>query len=521
MRKNLESLHSARSNFIKTESSERIRRALRHKTRTYSNVNYSLGDSVYYKRAGRKGWRGPARVVGLDNKVVCIRHGASFYRCHPCHLMKASSQNNDGSKGITGGHSNVGNRNTDNNESESESSDSDDEDEDNNDNGEGGENGDGEEEHDGDGGGAGGSSSPGGNSDLHEEGMDAVDDSAGSGHVPEAEPDDNNGTGDNDEGVTEDVVPSSSAVDTRTPSQASSMHDNQRRPSAHMYFQYTLKGGASGKATVLSRQPKKTGKSGNWLNVHVEGASEPSSLNWNDISMWKPLPIPEKVVLLSSIQEMSQEVVDAKCKEIRNLVENNVFDAVVDKGQKRVSTKWVITEKQRDGKKFVKARLVARGFEEKLENTRTDSPTCNRMSLRLCFAVSSTMGWQIQSFDVTSAFLQGNTIKRDVYVKPPREWEGADELIWKLKRCLYGLNDAPRAWYDRVVQLLLDFGGKASLYDAAVFLWHDRSDKLIGMTVVHVDDFVYCGTILWNKNVIDKISEVLKIGVLNVFLLDI
>ena len=98
------------------------------------------------------------------------------------------------------------------------------------------------------------------------------------------------------------------------------------------------------------------------------------------------------------------------------------------------------------------------------------------------------MRWQIQSFDVTSAFLQGNRIKRDVYVKPPPEWEGEEDLIWKLKRCLYGLNDAPRAWYDRVVELLVEFGGKSSLYDAAVFLWHDATNSLIGMTVVHVGD---------------------------------
>ena len=60
VRKNLDSLHSARANYIKNESAERIRRALRHKTRTYVNIAYERGDSVYYRRAGKKGWRGPA-----------------------------------------------------------------------------------------------------------------------------------------------------------------------------------------------------------------------------------------------------------------------------------------------------------------------------------------------------------------------------------------------------------------------------------------------------------------------------
>ena len=88
------------------------------------------------------------------------------------------------------------------------------------------------------------------------------------------------------------------------------------------------------------------------------------------------------------------------------------------------------------------------------------------------------MGWDIKSFDVTSAFLQGNCIEREVYIKPPPEWDGGEDLLWKLKRCLYGLNDAPRAWYERVLQLLIESGGKASLYDAAVFLWHENNTFL-------------------------------------------
>ena len=46
VRKNLESLHTARANFIKAESSERIKRALRHKTRTYANVEYNRNHCI-------------------------------------------------------------------------------------------------------------------------------------------------------------------------------------------------------------------------------------------------------------------------------------------------------------------------------------------------------------------------------------------------------------------------------------------------------------------------------------------
>ena len=48
-------------------------------------------------------------------------------------------------------------------------------------------------------------------------------------------------------------------------------------------------------------------------------------------------------LFFTEIEEMSEEVMDAKEKEINNLRENNVFEAVDDVGQRRVSTKWIFT----------------------------------------------------------------------------------------------------------------------------------------------------------------------------------
>ena len=533
IRKNLDTLHSARSNYIKNESAERIRRALRHKTRTYVNVAYERGDSVYYRRAGKKGWRGPARVIGHDHKVVLVRHGAAFYRRHPCHLMKVNADLNTGKKKVPSRHATStsalrADENDD--ESSSSSSDEDDNDDDNEDDN------DDDDEDDND------------NDDDNEDDNDDDDDDENDGNDNDNNnDDDNDNVNDNDDvdydagggadqedgggnegenGDGDPAIDTPEAYDTPEGGEndlehvpvdesevAVDVHDetNAARPAPNEYIQYSLQDGSNGRATVLSAQPKRSGKWGDWLNVYLDGASEPSSLNWRNVVAWKRLPSPETVVLLSSAGKLSQKVLDAKQKEIDNLKENNVFDVVADHGQRRISTKWVITEKIKNNEKITKARLVARGFEENLENTRTDSPTCSRMSLRLCFAVAATMSWGIQSFDVTSAFLQGNCIEKEVYVKPPPEWNEGGDLLWKLRRCLYGLNDAPRAWYDRVVQIIVKFGGKASRYDSALFLWHER-DCLIGMTAVHVDDFVYCGTTIWNGDVIEKVYEVLKIG---------
>ena len=60
--------------------------------RTYCEENYQNGDKVFYKKRSVKGWKGPATVLGKEGNFVLIRHDSAFYRCHPCHLMKATQQ---------------------------------------------------------------------------------------------------------------------------------------------------------------------------------------------------------------------------------------------------------------------------------------------------------------------------------------------------------------------------------------------------------------------------------------------
>ena len=41
--------------------------------------------------------------------------------------------------------------------------------------------------------------------------------------------------------------------------------------------------------------------------------------------------------------------------------------------------------------------------------------------------------------------------------------------------------------------------------------WYEN-DKLIGLVVTHVDDFIYCGTTKWNDKVIGKIKSKFNIS---------
>ena len=68
----MNALRDARKNFIKAESSERIKRTLQHHVRTYCEENYHNGNKVFYKRRVVKGWNGPAAVLGKERNFVFI-----------------------------------------------------------------------------------------------------------------------------------------------------------------------------------------------------------------------------------------------------------------------------------------------------------------------------------------------------------------------------------------------------------------------------------------------------------------
>ena len=66
---------------------------------------------------------------------------------------------------------------------------------------------------------------------------------------------------------------------------------------------------------------------------------------------------------------------------------------------------------------------MARGFEERLADKRVDSPTCSRQGIRLAFITASSKKWELQAMDISAAFLQGNVLKRTVYVRPPKDYK--------------------------------------------------------------------------------------------------
>ena len=159
--------------------------------------------------------------------------------------------------------------------------------------------------------------------------------------------------------------------------------------------------------------------------------------------------------------------------------------------------------------KGVKARLVARGNEEKNE-VRTDSPTIGKPTLRIQFALAAQYGWKVECSDVTAAFLQGEKLSRDVYVTPPPEAQ-EEGKIWKLLKPVYGLDDACRNFYLKAAEKLMEYGCNRSKFDSALFL-HFKEGNIAGFIAMHVDDLIHAGTENFNMKIIEPLKKFFKFG---------
>jgi hypothetical protein len=209
--------------------------------------------------------------------------------------------------------------------------------------------------------------------------------------------------------------------------------------------------------------------------------------------------------LLLTIKEKELE---AKHIELAQWKTMEVYEEVEDNGEECISLRWVLKDKpDGNGGHFCKARLCVRGFEEE-QDFRTDSPTCSREGIRLFLSTAATRKWKIRSMDVKGAFLQGKELDRHVLLRPPRE--AASSKLWLLRKCAYGLADAPRRWYLRIREELINLGATPSKFDNGIFLFVEK-DTLQGNAILHVDDIMWAGKEAMMP-IIDKLKESFQIS---------
>ena len=564
--RHLLALHKARQAFVAQESCEKLRRALNRQTRSYSDIVYHNGDNVYYKRGNNNEWHGPAKILGRDGSQYLLKHGGSYVRVHPCKLQlvdplamndvcvqsihSASNQRVPAaertSTGVDIGTQYDGFVDEDYDSDEdvirscaplsppptpqegphlnnvpirrlsevsSEGSEVDEEDHDYS-----------QENH---------QSSP--NVQEEEEDNLVPDDPHISvmppntdkckipravsrladfnkpprEHPPEVEHQDACSSDD----VVETVISQDLDEECDELTVVKSPRDLPKPSTKIRFRQNRDSEGEWCQGEVISRAGKST--TANWHFMNIKHQDEESArcvslkgAQWEDI-------VPENEIseeeVYYGISTDGHRFDLPKEQEIKKWQEFGTFTEVEDIGQPRISTRWVCTEKLKGGKLVLKARLVARGFEEDKSQLRTDSPTCYKESLRLLLCILAANNWKLQSIDIKSAYLQGHIISRDIFLQPPECAQ--TKKLWKLNKTPYGLVDAGRQWYIRIVKVFTSLGAKQAKCDRAVFIWKDpASDSPCGVLVAHVDDFMFGGNSHFHTSILPQIRSTFQIG---------
>ncbi|GJQ90156.1 putative ribonuclease H-like domain-containing protein [Tanacetum coccineum] len=148
----------------------------------------------------------------------------------------------------------------------------------------------------------------------------------------------------------------------------------------------------------------------------------------------------------SWIEVMQEEHIQFRLQEVWTLVE-------LPNGKRAIGTKWVFRNKKDERGIMIrnKARFVAQGYtqEEGIDYDEVFALVARIEAIRLFLAYASFKDFVVYQMDVKSAFLYGN-IEEEVYVCQPPGFDDPDipDRVYKVKKALYGLHQAPRAWYE-------------------------------------------------------------------------
>lgn len=200
---------------------------------------------------------------------------------------------------------------------------------------------------------------------------------------------------------------------------------------------------------------------------------------------------------------------EAMNNELNSLNEMNTWSIEdLPEGKIAIGNKWVFKVKY-NSEGYVekyKARLVAKGYTQKYGQDYWEvfAPVGRPETLKMLLNIASQKQYKLSQFDVQTAFLNGDLFE-DIYMKPPIGHELPKGKVYKLKKSLYGLKQAARAWNDKFKKALIKGGAKQSLNDPCLFIM--KCGTSICYILIHVDDILACTN---NPNMIESLEKTLN-----------
>ena len=188
---------------------------------------------------------------------------------------------------------------------------------------------------------------------------------------------------------------------------------------------------------------------------------------------------------------------EARSIEINNLENQGVFDwAKLPKGQRTIKAreifdlKWDTMAGELDK---AKCRIIAQGFAQRpgLDFSSTYSSTPKLSTSRLFLHQVLNLGMSTAEFDITAAYLHA-PLSETIYLRPPKGLERYDtdgnELVWRMRKSLYGLKQSGKNWMDELFGFLKNEGLRQSEQDTSLWTEHNEQRELTFIMFIHTDD---------------------------------
>ena len=184
----------------------------------------------------------------------------------------------------------------------------------------------------------------------------------------------------------------------------------------------------------------------------------------------------------------------AIAKEIAGLVTLHTWDLVLRSSMPNhanlMNCHFVFTVKRlADGSidKF-KARLVADGNTQKhgVDFDRVFATVVKTMTIRLVLILAAAHDYNLSSIDIRQAYLQAE-LTEDLWMRMPPGLPNGHTYVCKLRRSLYGLKQAGRAWATLFADFLTGWGMHRSVIDTCLYTYVDAHGALLWI-LLYVDD---------------------------------
>nr|GEW11533.1 hypothetical protein [Tanacetum cinerariifolium] len=159
-----------------------------------------------------------------------------------------------------------------------------------------------------------------------------------------------------------------------------------------------------------------------------------------------------------------------------------------------LTLKWLFKNKHDEENTVIqnKTRLVVRGYcqEEGIDFEEFFALVARMEAISIFLAYAAHKSFTVFQIDVKTTFLHG-TLKQNVYVCQPKGFIDADHPshVYKLKKELYRLKQAPRAWYDELSMFLLQNHFFKGTINPMLFI--RRFDDNILVVHVYIDDIIF------------------------------